>query len=696
MRKKELLSKSSMLATTDMIMTAQGDIGEKKQYRAVYGHKTEYTQYKTKYYFRARILDKNILEVDIYHRDELKKNIRTPRYHIFIDRDEEKYITYDVRKESWRTARICFLDYEYNNDDYYGTHPKSIAKAAELKLVNDYLNTRKTEIENAVLDYQNRLVNDRLLKSHRRETDQIDYDMNMVPEEPPADFKAWVEKEAFSSSLYLIYKEGKCLCTRCGKFFTANIRNMHNKPGKCKLCHKEGTYKSWGRQKKLVDTKYVSVIQSLEDDEIVYRQYCATRVLDKEKDYNLQCVYSEYYRSILDTDITNERDYYWGEYKNTRVMRWCKAGTFRTGYYYNNIEGYRRSILYPKNLDKVFAHAKIRYIPLTQMFKQIAPKRNDVLGNLKDMSRRPQIYEAFWKMGLRRFCSDLLCSDSIFTKFDFERGDKPWNILKMTKERMNQCIWLDVGDVGIRIAQRLSDLGVRVSDKELIWMEKYLKSSDILRFFRIQTPHKIIRFLQEKTGIEQESEAYKNNVLHEYIDYLDMAFDAGDNLRDESVFFPQDIHNAHEEVAERLREIKEKIENAERKEKDKILRKYAKDIRKIFSYETDEMCIVVPESYSDFKKEANMQHNCVASKYYDRMVEAECIILFIRAKDEKEKAFCTVEVRNEKGQFKVYQNRTKYNNSSPDEAVEFMNEAVKRAQKKIDKMLKNKAVKTRM
>ena len=79
------------------------------------------------------------------------------------------------------------------------------------------------------------------------------------------------------------------------------------------------------------------------------------------------------------------------------------------------------------------------------------------------------------------------------------------------------------------------------------------------------------------------------------------------------------------------------------------------------------MLIRLPECAHEIRKEGNAQHHCVAT-YMDRMVAGETCILFIRKKEEPDKSYYTVEVRDDE----VIQVRGKYNVAPSEDVEEFM------------------------
>jgi hypothetical protein len=66
----------------------------------------------------------------------------------------------------------------------------------------------------------------------------------------------------------------------------------------------------------------------------------------------------------------------------------------------------------------------------------------------------------------------------------------------------------------------------------------------------------------------------------------------------------------------------------------------------IWEFETDDFCIVVPQTTEDFKREGDSQQNCVYTMYLQKVVEGNTNVVFVRRKSEPEKSFITCEVDN--------------------------------------------------
>ncbi len=694
MRRAGLLDKKPLTATNKMLAAAKKDVGTVKYAQTMFS-KHRYTEYESRYYFRAApSAVEGILEVCLFTRKDLAKGKKEPRFRIFLDYFKKDFESWDTVNEKWSRAKIDLLD----TDDArytYSYRGRNYAPETVRKLVNRFLGTGSMkDIETAVLDFQCRVRESELKNKHRLITDMIDGYMDTVPDKLPADWMRFINKKALEHCIFFERKSGAGYCTCCRLHVRVPDTARHNMPGKC-ACGSRITYKSWKKQKYVTYRTKASIIQKCTDGQnFVYRQFMVYMATEREKEYVPEIMLRESYRMIF--RITDRKgpleridSYEWGNFKSTGVTRWCQEGTVSHGgyYYYGYSYGYAKSALYTSNLNRILKGTKLQYVPAADIIKGMEGTIN-VLSAFGDMGTDFP-YEVFWKMGLKRFVRERIKRDG--TDGLARRADtfqKPWQYLKISKEDMAQAVRIDATDQQMRIIQRAAELDVKLTDEQVLWLDENVGVSVLMRYFTIHTPHRIIRYLKEKVMMpDDKNKSAGKERLHFWTDYLDTAEQLHWDLRDRSVFFPQNIRRAHDEAANvfTLRENREKA--AEMKEKDSIMHGYAKEIKKAFPYKNDRYVIKVPGCYIDFKREGQIQHNCVAT-YYEKALKGQCIILFIRKREAPNRPFCTVEIRNSAGKFTIIQNRTEYNKEAPEDAKEFMKAAVKAAQKIVDGMMK--------
>lgn len=690
MRKVGLLDKKPMTATRKMLETAKNDIGTVKYAQFTYYPNRNYIEYASRYYFRAAPSAlEGILEVDLFTRKELAEGKKEPRFRIFLDYKKEDFESWDTRNEKWSRAKIDVLD--TGDKRYtYSYRGRNYATKTTWKLVNRHLKTgNMQDVEMAVLEFQLRVRKDELKSRHRLATDVIDAYMDTVPDKLPTDWMRFLNRHALENGHCILYDResgtGYCTCCRLHVRVSAMVR--HNMVGKC-TCGSRITYKSWNKQKIIAYDTRVSIIQKCTcGQSFVYRQFKVRMKAEREKEYVPEItIFHEEYRMLFEISDTKRPlrslgKYEWGIFRSTGVKRWCKQGTASGGYDYY---GAARSTLYTSNLKKILKGTRLQYVPAAEIIKNAGKKLN-VIAVLEDMVMSFP-YEAFWKMGLKRFACGRAerGGTEALTRINTD-ARKPWQYLNIMKEDMQQAIRLDATDQQMRIIQRAAGMGVKLTDEQVLWLDENVGVSVLMQYFAIHTPHRIIRYMKENLMLQDDKNTGKER-LHLWEDYLDTARQMHWELGDRAVFFPQDIQRAHDEAAVLFAVQKDKEEAAEMKGKDLKMHGYAKEIRKAFCYRDGEYMIKVPGCWLDFKNEGQAQHNCVTT-YYEKMLKSECIILFIRRRKKPNRSFCTVEIRNSAGMFKIIQNRTAYNQDAPQDAKEFMEKAVKTAQEITDRML---------
>ena len=138
------------------------------------------------------------------------------------------------------------------------------------------------------------------------------------------------------------------------------------------------------------------------------------------------------------------------------------------------------------------------------------------------------------------------------------------------------------------------------------------------------------------------------NNLYEYGDYIRCCEEIKLNLKDNDILFPKDFINQHDKITNEVviandLEIDTRIKNLS-------------DILILNKYEDDNYVIFPSNSVSSLIDESSQQSNCVRT-YCNMVSNNECQIYFMREKDNIDKSFVTIEVRNGR----VVQAKTRFN-----------------------------------
>ena len=438
MRKAGLLDKKPLTATRTMLETARRDTGTEKKVQTCY-YTYDYIEYETRFYFRAAVSAvKEILEVDLFTRKDLAAGKREPRFRIFLDREREDFISWNMVEEKWSRAKIDMLP--TSDDRYsYSYRGRNFATRETLKLVNRYLKTgRMQDVETAVIDFQARIRKDELTKKHKLITDVIDGYMDTVPDRIPADWMKFINDRAVEHCIFFEKEKKTGYCTHCRLEVPVLGHVTHNMPGKCRQCSASVTYKSWKKQKRVYSTMVVSILQRCTDGEnCVYRQFRVDITMERSSCYVPEIFTKELYRKIFvvteEAQIIRQEGYEWGEFRNTGIERWCNEGSVPLHGWLNGSGGYgyARSVLYTGNISRLFQNTCLQYIPAAAAFKSMGKTKINVMAVLGDM-KLGFPYEAFWKMGLRQFVRDRIENDGECGLTRLEHlGNKlrPWEYL---------------------------------------------------------------------------------------------------------------------------------------------------------------------------------------------------------------------------------------------------------------------------
>lgn len=194
--------------------------------------------------------------------------------------------------------------------------------------------------------------------------------------------------------------------------------------------------------------------------------------------------------------------------------------------------------------------------------------------------------------------------------------------------------------------------------------EKFNASiSNIGEILDVTTLHKAFRYLSE------------NNLrLDIWLDYLRLRKQKeGFDKNNSTMVFPRYLKEAHDEM---LRwEYKNKIQLAKAKHADMLakLHEVAINVTEQFEFSQGKYLMTVPQTGDEIIQEGEMQHICVgrfSMPYMENMSLGIGFILFVREKENPDRSFFTVEVRDGK----VLQVRGKYNCAPSDEVRQFIKE----------------------
>lgn len=638
MQKKELLKLPMMKVTEEMRKAAE----ETRTYS--YWRNPNIIGPKYQKYYRAKKTG-GVLEIAIFTWGRIVAGENEPTYRVFLH--DGKYDTWETEEEKWRTANIEHLwDFREKSEEEkaaYGTH---WYKEHDRKLIVDFTGSEKQDIHSAVLEWQQ-------YKKHRGETEVIDAAMSLIPD-IPKDFEKWAFTDAVPQYMYYEYGKRIGLCTCCGKHHELKEQPKYGKEGICPGCKRKVQYRTYKKKGRIHDWEYAALIQKIPGG-YVLRFFALNQLIEQgTRSYGGM---SEKIRITYNEQWNRQAIYSYHRYKMTNKIRWCNGYEYLSGYGGRKEE--ERCRLYPRNLRKILKGSKLEYSGMPEFARTgIEFYQQDFIDKAKEYAGIEKLIKAeFYNLTNSCISYGSRAPIDLYQK-------RVKKVLGLTGEYYNLIRDKDPTWREYEVTEQCQDVGIRATWEQIQRMSQYARNFAI--YMRHSTPHKMLKYIE---GLKSEGPcAMRNQEVNDYHDYLQLAAELGYNLDDDWILYPKNLKERHDQLTEEQNERKVELEKESDDKKDRKLKRTIK--RKgwtRYEMETEQLLIRLPKCEHEIRKEGNAQHHCVAT-YMDRMVDGETCILFIRKKEEPDKSYYTVEVRDDE----VIQVRGKYNVAPSEEVEEFM------------------------
>lgn len=650
MQKKELLKLPMMKVTEEMRKAAE----ETRTYS--YWRNPNIIGPKYQKYYRAKKTG-GVLEIAIFTWGRIVAGENEPTYRVFLH--DGKYDTWETEAEKWRTANIEHLwDFREKSEEEkaaYGTH---WYKEHDRKLIVDFTGSEKQDIHSAVLEWQQ-------YKKHRGETEVIDAAMSLIPD-IPKDFEKWAFTDVVPQYMYYEYGKRIGLCTCCGKHHELKEQPKYGKEGICPGCKRKVQYRTYKKKGRIHDWEYAALIQKIPGG-YVLRFFALNQLIEQgTRSYGGM---SEKIRITYNEQWNRQAIYSYHRYKMTNKIRWCNGYEYLSAYGGRKEE--ERCRLYPRNLRKILKGSKLEYSGMPEF------ARTGIEFYQQDFIDKAKKYAGIEKLIKAEFYNLTNSCISYGSRAPIDLYQKRVKkVLGLTGEYYNLIRDKDPTWREYEVTEQCQDVGIRATWEQIQRMAQYARNFAI--YMRHSTPHKMLKYIE---GLKSEGPCVmRNQEVNDYHDYLQLAAGLGYNLDDDWILYPKNLKERHDQLTEEQNERKVELEKEADDKKDRKLKRTIK--RKgwtRYEMETEELLIRLPECAHEIRKEGNAQHHCVAT-YMDRMVAGETCILFIRKKEEPDKSYYTVEVRDDE----VIQVRGKYNVVPSEDIEEFM-KTFKKSLRKVER-----------
>ena len=662
MKKLQLLNMQYLSADSKMIQHAKQQNFIQQTYKNY-----RYSPYEV--FFKAYKKD-GILKVSVFFTHHLQFGATEPVYEIYLDKQEQKFMTYIPVQKKWSKAKIDHFECSEGI-----SFDKAFCSPEDTKCIQEYLESDQS-VYYSILSFQMHILESRLEKKHRKVTDVWAKRMEQVPE-LPKDWNRWLYKVGVTQH-FIFYqynrkrkKEG--YCTWCEKKVEITVPK-HNKMGRCPCCGHKIQFKAIGRCKRVqTEEETAYLIQKCKEGFVVREfQTIVTYLIGSTKPV---CHSRETRRILYDRDL-NATEFYYGDYKRRGKNVWIEGVlTWYLGIYNMGTQLYNAGKVYGRTLPSL-AKKELRNTGFREWLKEIG------VVSPKYYFQKLKVYpylEKLIKAGLFNLAEEIMDRRN---EIEFEDGKELGKALGIDHFRMKRLRENKGGIVYLEWLIKEKKENRIIDDSVLRWLDKVNLKPDELQFISDRMSEK-----QIKNYVERQLQGKNKNVqslLYLWEDYLSMAKRVGFNVNDPIVYRVKDLKKRHDEMLQIVEDKELALKAADIEKEFPEIDTICKEIKEKYEYEGKEYVIVAPSKIEDILTEGEVLHHCIDknNNYFERISKRETYILFLRRKKAPDVPYYTLEV--EPGG-SIRQKRTEFNRQHSDlkQAESFLDRWQEQLQKKL-------------
>ena len=495
----------------------------------------------------------------------------------------------------------------------------------------DFLDTWRIGAYEDDINAQNRQ------KAMERKADRINEMMAEIPCVPD-EVGDWLDQKIFTGHILFVKKVGKRTtysCTACGCSSWKKKGWKHGEQATCPKCGQPVTVNR--RQQEKVRKAPIILLQQY-GEKWVERQFKAFCRWSAKKEIQM----FEEIRVI----IPKGED--WGKvWYGTRQ----NADEFEQDFWDKNQQNKRfvPSYLYPDNLPEVMPYGKLERSGIDTLAN--SGTKFNVNKFITSFKSRPYI-EYLAKAGLYRLIADIIsqygwwgdpsciCTHAKKLKDALQLDGNRTNRMKQLNGGLNTLGWLQYEEMeGIKISQEALQY---LNDKNMSLGE----CEDILK--ELKSVNRMVNYMKKQ-------KIPPKKLTTTWTDYLTMAKAEGYDTEDDIVRLPKDLKARHDELVEL------KLRRADKKrlkgyiKLDQQIQERLPEAKRYF-WEDKTYMIIPAGNCEELMVESRALHHCVGTsdQYMKKMAAGETWILFLRKKEDLEKAYYTLEINMKNDQIIQY------------------------------------------
>lgn len=582
---------------------------------------------------------RRILNVDLFWYGRLRA-----RY--FADREKEEYGAFicegsgSRKHNGWtelnigNAARVVCGKEIYTGYSYYMGNNVVWASEEDKQRAYEILDTYSLE------SWESDVNNRKYMRAADRKRERINRLMDSIPAVPEA-AEEWVKDEIFPGDFLLVRKEKKrCVysCTHCGVSSWKKIGWKHNEMTICPKCGYKVRVNS--RRQAVEKKERVTILQKAGEGQWA------------ERLFNVLCTWDKHGKKVelfaeICAVVKNGEQWgsvYYGERSGADEyeQEWRDRNSIS--------KKWGSSYLWPGNLEEMLPLTGLKNMGLNILAEKKI--KFDVNTFIITAAGRPYL-EYMIKGGLTKLAVDIVHKYS----WHWEPSE---DILNKYAVKMTEALYLD-GNRANRMKQinggldtlewlqyekKREDEGsrIKISQEALEWLNQVgLPKGDCEEILQeLGSVNRMVNYMKKQ-------KIAPGRLVQTWRDYLRMAREEGLDTEDDIVRLPKDLKARHDELVEvinaRNDNVRMKKEKDRYEELNKQIQEHLPEVRRYF-WEDDTYIIIPAGKCMELVEEGRELHHCVGSSsiYMAKMAKGESWILFLRKKEDLQKAYYTIEI----------------------------------------------------
>ena len=545
--------------------------------------------------------------------------------------------------------------------------------------IKNYFKGMKIWDESQWWDYfeqnETNIKNGRERRRYEIRQQRLDERIKNTPKLQKEEILQWAEVKLFKKKHFLYYKKrgrrATICCSACGgvaegawkegetyeSMFERRIEEPRDKRmGKCPLCGEYGTYKPQGKANNgYAEKAFVFTANKYKEKGAVIRyvelehSWNLEEIIGEKGEREMHGAYETYSgveiaREYLLPGESGQVDFQkYDGYAGRDFWDDCNL------YGMSNIHIHSGEI-YP-GMEEEIKGTCLQYSGIKEYMEAVG--QINVMDYMERYNEWPQI-EMLVKMGLFGVVNKMV--KGLCGIIANDRAKKPEDFLGINKNHVKDLIEEKGNADYLNVLQREKRLGVSWTAEQVKAISVAVDSINKLEIaLGCMSMEQFLNRIKKYAGVgpeEAEMCGGALNVLRHfttmYLDYLEMRAQLGYDLNNSVYAYPKNLETAHakmvmeqnkKEQDKRLEEVKTKYPH---------IKKSYRSLRKKYFYEDNEFVIRPARSAEEIVLEGRMLHHCVGGDGYLRKHDkGESIILMLRAKENQEIPYVTVEISGE-------------------------------------------------